>query len=386
MPRHRDILHVLAGHEAANPAIVAHDKRATWGEAHARHADEWFRQCRDVGIGVMLRHALATAVVAILLVSRPASAETLTVYTAYEEDEATAFLKVARAEMPDIDIHLLRLSTGDLTARILAEADHPQHDVVWGQAVSNLLDPRVLRTLEPYFPESVGKIPDRFRDMAGRWFAVTGYMAVFCVNNERLRAMGLPMPTSWEDLTNPAYKDMVVMPNPTTSGTGYIHVVSILQRKGEQAGWDELKALDSNIARYTESGSRPCNAARAGEVAVGASFAGRAMQNIIDGYAITMVVPKEGAGSELEGNALVAASRHKAAAKRFLDWTISEKAVVEYYKWKEIVTAKGGFMPVRFKKAGLPEDVSSVLFKMDYLASARDRPAILDRWRTEFSR
>lgn len=201
---------------------------------------------------------------ALALGAASVSAETITVYTAYEE-EAAAFLKLAKTDIPDLDVRMLRLSTGDLTARILAEAGNPQHDVIWGQAVTNLVDPRILATLEAYTPKGIDKVPAQFRDAGGKWFAVTGYMAAFCVNNERLKAKNLPMPKSWEDLTKPAFKGEVVMPNPASSGTGYIQIAAILQQKGEQAGWEELRALDKNIAQYIKSGSRPCNAASAGE-------------------------------------------------------------------------------------------------------------------------
>ncbi len=335
----------------------------------------------------ILSHGFRLVLVAALaLGAAAASAETITVYTAYEEDEAAAFLKLAKADMPDLDVRMLRLSTGDLTARILAEAANPQHDVIWGQAVTNLVDPRILATLEAYTPKGIDKVPAQFRDAGGKWFAVTGYMAAFCVNNERLKAKNLPMPTSWADLTKPAFKGEVVMPNPASSGTGYIQIAAILQLKGEQAGWEELRALDKNIAQYIKSGSRPCNAASAGEYAVGASFALRAIKNVAEGYPITMVIPSEGAGNELEGNALVASSKKKDAAKRFLDWTLSDKAVSEYYNWKEIVTVSGGAMPEKFRKAGMPADVASVMFPMDFAAAARDRAAILARWQKEFER
>ena len=330
--------------------------------------------------------AWAFASVALGLAATVARAETITVYTAYEEDEAAAFLKLAKADMPDLDVRMLRLSTGDLTARILAESGNPQHDVIWGQAVTNLVDPRVLATLEAYTPKGIEKVASTFRDPGGKWFAVTGYMEAFCVNNERLKAKNLPMPTSWSDLTKPEFKGEVVMPNPASSGTGYLQVAAMLQQKGEAAGWEQLKALDKNIAQYIKSGSRPCNAASTGEYAVGASFALRAIKNVAEGYPITMVLPKDGAGNELEANALVATSKKKEAAKRFLDWTLSDKAVTEYYNWKEIVLAKGGAMPERFKKAGMPADVASVMYKMDFPAAARDRQAIVARWQKEFER
>ena len=112
----------------------------------------------------------------------------------------------------------------------------------------------------------------RFRDPDNRWFAVTGYMAAFCVNNEVLAAKDLPMPASWEDLLNPVYRGEVVMPNPASSGTGYLQIASLLQMKGEDAGWQYLDGLDENIAQYIKSGSRPCNVASEGEYAIGAQL------------------------------------------------------------------------------------------------------------------
>lgn len=315
-----------------------------------------------------------------------AHADDITVYTSYEEDEIAAFLERAKADMPDLNVNVLRLSTGDLHARILAEASNPQHDVIWGWAVTSMIDPRIAALTEAYQPAGIERIPAQFRDEAGKWFATTGYMAALCVNNEVIEKKGLPVPTSWEDLLNPVYKGEVVMPNPASSGTGYLMIASILQSRGEEEGWKYLRGLDENIAQYIKSGSRPCNAASEGEYAIGASFALRAIKNIQEGYPITMVIPAEGAGNELEANALMAASQNKDAAKRFLDWTISDNAVSTYYDWKEIVTATGGSMPESFKEAGLPEDIASVMWPMDFAASAENRDRILQQWQSELER
>jgi iron(III) transport system substrate-binding protein len=333
-----------------------------------------------------LPSALLLALPLALVQVQGAAAETITVYTSYEEDEIAAFLKVAKADMPDLDVKVLRLSTGDLAARILAESANPQHDVVWGWAVTNMVDPRILALLEAYKPKGIDTVKEQFRDPAGKWFAVTGYMAAFCVNTDRLKQKNLPMPKSWADLTNPVYKGEVVMPNPASSGTGYLQIASILQMKGEEAGWKYLKDLDANIAQYIKSGSKPCNSASAGEFAIGASFALRAIKNVAEGYPIAMVIPSEGAGNELEANALVAGSKKKEAGKRFLDWTLSPNAVKEYYNWKEIVTIPGGAMPEKFVKAGMPADISSIMWKMDFAASAANRQAILAKWQKELER
>ena len=43
-------------------------------------------------------------------------------------------------------------------------------------------------------------------------------------------------------------------------------------------------------------------------------------------------------------------------------------------------------MPEMFKEAGLPEDIGSVMYEMDYEWSAENRERILERWQAELER
>ena len=52
--------------------------------------------------------------------------ETVVVYTSLENEEVVEYLKLAEKELPDLDIQAIRLSTGELGARMLAEKDNPQ--------------------------------------------------------------------------------------------------------------------------------------------------------------------------------------------------------------------------------------------------------------------
>src|SRR5699024_5969914 len=149
---------------------------------------------------------LAAAALLLVATMHLAYAGSITVYTALESDEVSDYMKAAKQALPDVDIHVLRLSTGDLSARLIAEANNPHADVVWGQAVTDLMDPRIYDQLTPYEAKGEVELPAKFRDPDGRWFAATGYMAAFCINEPRLKAKGLPVPKSWEDLTDPAYK------------------------------------------------------------------------------------------------------------------------------------------------------------------------------------
>ncbi|HQT42375.1 MAG TPA: ABC transporter substrate-binding protein [Halothiobacillus sp.] len=312
-----------------------------------------------------------------------AHAGEITVYTSLEEPEIADYLVAAKKDMPDIKVNVLRLSTGDLGARILSEGNHPRYDVIWGWALTNMMDPRVQALLQPYQPKGLARVPARFKDPNGKWFAPTGYMAALCVNTDRLKRQGLPMPTGWTDLLNPVYKGELVMPNPASSGTGYLQVVSILQGLGGEKGWDFLKQLNANVAQYSKSGSRPCSMASTGEYAIGASSAIVAMQAVRQGYPVKMVIPREGAGYELEANALAAGSPHQHDAERFLDWTISDDAARLYGKYKEIVGIESASDVSKPTSGDMPSDVKKMLFPMDFNQSMETRPATLARWQKE---
>ncbi|HLT18778.1 MAG TPA: extracellular solute-binding protein [Thermomicrobiales bacterium] len=315
-----------------------------------------------------------------------ANAGTITAYTSLEEDDVRIYLESFSASHPDITVNVLRLSTGDLGARMLAEKSNPQHDLIWGWAVTQMVDPRILEMVEPYAPNGIDKVNDVYKDADGRWFATTGYLAGFCVNKEVLEKKGLPMPTSWQDLLSPVYKGELVMPNPASSGTGYLQIASLLQMKGEEEGWKFLEELDKNMAQYIKSGSKPCKVAAAGEYAIGASFAFSAIKQIIEGYPLALVIPSEGAGYELEASALMKTSGNKEDAKKFLDWLLTLDAAKLYAERAAMSSVPGARAPDEVLAAGLPEDVPSVLYRMDFDWSAANKERILAEWQKRIER
>ena len=324
--------------------------------------------------------------VALLLPLTWARAGEITVYTALEEDDVRVYLAEFAKAKPSIKVNVLRLSTGDLIARVLAEKANPRQDVIWGTALTQMVDPRILEMAEPYRPAGIDAVKTQFKDPQNRWFATTGYFAGFCVNTEVLKKNNLPMPASWQDLLNPVYKGQIVMPNAASSGTGYLQIVSLLQMKGEEKGWQYLKDLDKNMAQYIKSGSRPCKMAATGEYAIGLSFAFSGVKQIMEGYPIKLVIPSEGAGYEIEVSMLMKSSKNKEDAKQFLDWLLTLDAAKLYGERAEMSSVPGAKPTEAVLKAGLPADVSSVLYKMDFDASAKNKERILAEWKKTIER
>src|SRR5580765_8076199 len=277
--------------------------------------------------------ALALVVTALVVAAGAGTAaaqkQTVVAYTAIENEQITEYMKAITKALPNIELKLLRLSTGDISARFMAEKDNMQADVIWGVGAMNILIFKNAGMLEPYAPKGLDKIVPLFRDKDNppAWVGMDIYMSAFCFNTEVGKKLNVPAPTSWADLTKPVYKGHVVMPNPASSGTGYLSVVSVMQRMGEAEGWKYLDALDKNIAEYTKSGSKPCKDSAAGERAVGVSFEYVAHEMIKKGSPVEMVLPKEGSGYEIEANGLTRKGAKNPAAKQFLDWAITDESL-----------------------------------------------------------
>lgn len=310
--------------------------------------------------------------------SNKADSGEITVYTALEDEQVASYLELFNKKYPNIKVNVLRDSTGIITAKLLAEKDNPQADVVWGLAATSLLLADKEGMLEPYAPVGLEKIRPNFRDSRNppHWVGIDTWFSAFCVNTVELKAKNLPMPTSWEDLINPVYKGYIAMPNPNSSGTGYLSVSAILQMKGKEEGWKYLDKLNENIAVYTHSGSKPCKMAGAGETVIGISFDYRAIKQKADGQPIEPVFPKEGSGWEIEANALIKKPNINPAARTFLDWAISEEIMKEYAK-NYPITAMDTGVPV---PEGYPKDPISQLIKNDFYKAAEEREEILKEW------
>ncbi|TVQ36571.1 MAG: putative 2-aminoethylphosphonate ABC transporter substrate-binding protein [Geminicoccaceae bacterium] len=313
-----------------------------------------------------------------LLATSAAFAQELTVYTAIEADQLAAYKAAFEADNPGITINWVRDSTGVVTAKLLAERDNPQADVIWGLAATSLMLLKAEGMLEPYAPVGVEKLSPAFVDDAEvpSWVGMNAWVAALCVNTIEAERLGLPMPTSWWDLTDPVYQGHVSMPNPNSSGTGFLDVSSWLQLFGEEEGWAYMDALHQNIAAYTHSGSKPCRDAARGEVGIGISFAYRAAQSKAEGAPIEVVIPSEGVGWDMEAAAIVAGTFELEAAQKLMDWVVTEQANRMYNEGYAVVAFPGIAKPVPF----FPENIEAAMIDNDFEWAALNRERILAEW------
>ncbi len=307
----------------------------------------------------------------------------LLVYTAIEADELAMFKREFEKDYPDVNVKWVRDSTGIVTAKLLAEKNNPKADIVWGLAATSL----VLLANEGYFqgyaPKGLSKLDPAYVDSKNKpplWVGQRAWIASVCYNTVESKKKGLPLPTSWQDLTKAVYKGHVVMPNPNSSGTGFLDVSSWLQLWGEEKGWKFMDALHKNIAWYTHSGSKPCKQAAAGEIPLGVSFAYRGAKSKNKGAPLEIVAPKEGLGWDIEAFGIVRNTKNLAAARNLADWSVTLKANKIYNKEYAVVAMPGVAKPVK----NFPKDITKKMIKNDFAWAAANRMRLLKKWQARY--
>jgi iron(III) transport system substrate-binding protein len=326
------------------------------------------------------RASLLALLMGLLLfsMSTAALAEEILVYTALEDVEIPYYLPLFEKEHPEITVKIVRDSTGIITAKLLAEKENPQADVVWGTAATSLMLADQAGIVEPYAPKGLKMVRSIMRDTntPPHWVGIKAWETGFCVNTVEAEAMKLPIPQSYEDLLNPIYKGQIAMPNPASSGTGFLTVSAILQLMGEEKGWAYLDKLHANIASYTHSGSKPCKMAGSGEAAIGVSFAYRGFMQKKKGEPVLTIFPREGSGLDVEANCLIKKPTIKNGAKVFLDWAIGQEVMKAYAQVYPITAFETG-IPV---PEGYPAKPEMQLIKNDFNWAAKNRERILSQW------
>ena len=264
----------------------------------------------------------------------------------------------------------------------MAEKNNPQADVVWGLAGTSLLLLKSEGMLEPYAPAGVEKLDSKFvdGDNPPSWVGMDAWVAAVCYNTVEAGKAGLTPPTSWKDLTDAQYAGHLIMPNPNSSGTGFLDVSSWLQLFGEEGGWEYMDALHENIARYTHSGSKPCKLAAAGEIPIGISFAFRGARSIEAGAPLLLIVPSEGVGWEMEATAIVAGTSKLEAAQKLVDFSVSMEAMEMYNTAYAVVAIPGVAKPVKH----FPEGLLEGMIKNDFEFAANNRARILKEWQSRY--
>jgi iron(III) transport system substrate-binding protein len=245
----------------------------------------------------------------------------------YELEVCLAVKTKFEAATPGVAVLMQRKTDGESMAQIRAEAGNPRSDVLYASDTATARQLANDGLLEPYKSPKLAELHPWAVKSAelNKYYQMPLYTGVigFGYNTELLAKRNLPVPKCWADLANPVYKGEVQMADPSTSGTAFTTVSTILQLMGEEPGWAFLEKLHKNINQYTRSGTAGIKAAARGETAIGVAFLHDAVAQGVDGFPVKAVAPCEGTGFEVAIVSIIKDARNIDNAKKWVDWVLS---------------------------------------------------------------
>lgn len=328
------------------------------------------------------RGVLLGALAAPFVIGSARAAGSLKAYSIWPENYARPMLQ-AFEKQTGIHVNFIRFSSGEALARLIAEKGNPQVDLLFGGPVETFTAGEDQGIFAPYSPPSAADLPARFKSAKGMWTAIADDPLVFMFNTAFLKQHKLNPPASWDDLLNPAYKDMLQMADARTSGTAVTRIFSILQvhNRNEDAAFAYMKKLRHNIQAFTKSGGGGTVPIGLGQAAGGIFFIVDALFTRQKGYDITISFPKEGIGSAAECIGLVKGGKNVAEAKKLIDWATSPAMQ------SLLAPSKINFLPANPKVK--PDPTLAAILKtaniieIDDKWAGANRKRIVNRWVAE---
>jgi iron(III) transport system substrate-binding protein len=278
-----------------------------------------------------MKRSFVAACLSLVVAALPAHAQDnqLNVICSAAGDWCT-LAQAAFAKASGIKVNMLQKSTGEALAQILAERSNPKTDLWFGGTG----DPHMMAAEQELTMEYKSPSLAQLRPWAQKEAQLSNYHTSalylgalgFAYNTELIAKKKLPIPHTWGDLLKPEYKGEIQMANPTSAGTAYTTIATLVQLMGQEQAWAYLQKLHKNIAVYQRSGVGPLKAVALGEATISISFIGDVPNEKAQGFPVEFVTPGDGTGAEIASASIVKGARNLANAKKMLEWALTPAA------------------------------------------------------------
>jgi iron(III) transport system substrate-binding protein len=186
-------------------------------------------------------------------------------------------------------------------------------------------------------------------------------------------------PTSWQDMTDPRFKNGFGIANPALSGTAYVSVSMLVST----FGWDYVKALKANGAKMGQGSGQVVDDTASGDLKASVAVDYITTEKIQKGATLALVFPKEMLVIPSPA-AIIKGSTSVASARKFIDFLLSKEG-------QEIIASSGTLpirtdvpVPAQYKLVPPAEAVQRAM-KVDYQQMIKEKEATIQKF-TEIMR
>lgn len=307
----------------------------------------------------------------ILLITTGCSKKTgrVVIYTSMEENRNKALKEQLAEKFPDKDIVVQYLSTGNSAAKIKNEGTNVEADIVLDLETAHMVD------LEENFADLSSFDTSIYLDgvnKSNRYLTWTKYTMALVIDKNYFDKHNLSVPKTYDDLLKSEYKNLIAIPDPKTSGTGYAFYLNAVNIMGEDKAIEFFKKLKNNLREFTTSGSGPTNLLKQGEIAIAMGMTSQGVEAINEGYNFKIVSLKTGAPYNTTSFGIIKGRENKENVREVFEWLMNDfgKYDKEYFLPDKILKnqeVKVKNYPTNLKDAKM-DGVDSVSVKQDLIS------------------
>ena len=210
-------------------------------------------------------------------------------------------------------------------------------------------------------PENYDKIPTEVKDKDGYWIAQRLNLLAIAVRGDKVKPADRPK--TWSDLTQPRYKSLEVMPDPSFTSLQLVAVDALAKK----LGWSFYERLQKNDILIVQGHEQVEDMLKRGERVIAAEeLDSYAAADRMAGAPILTVFPTEGVFAIASPTAIVKGGPNPNAAKAFAAFMIGD-AVQNAFGKEGIYGARADAAP----PAGSPRLSTLKLMPLDFDALAQ---------------
>lgn len=303
------------------------------------------------------------------------SEESIVICASSEQFRNDELQKQLSERFPDKNVIVMYMSTGKAAAKVYAEGSNTEIDILVG------METGYLNKIKDSLADITGisKIPYQegvtVLDNGGRWVTWERQAGAIIVNTEILKKHGLEAPKTLQDLLKPEYKNLIAMPDPKSSGTGYFFYKNWVNTMGEEAALAFVDQLYSNLKQFTESGSGPIKMLKQGEIAIGLALTFQAVNEINDGQPFEIIFPETGSPYSLTGTTILDGHENKDGVTEVYDFIVNEFFVYDKENFSPEQIYEGQINLIPNYPKGIP------YADMTGIQDDKEKERLLDLWK-----